>query len=72
MAQITMKAITEKDAIGRPVFDTGVSTIGLKGDDFICGHCGRTMMSNFDISRMQLKMAYKCGGCGGLNAPGRR
>lgn len=67
MVEIVLVAITPDRVGDRPIVNTGVSMVGLGGDSFICGHCGREMMSSFDITRMQADMVYQCGGCDGYN-----
>ncbi|MGE5546667.1 MAG: hypothetical protein ACM33T_07215 [Solirubrobacterales bacterium] len=67
MTQIVLAAITPDDVGERPVVNTGVSMLGMGGDDYVCGHCGRLMMHNFDAGKMQAAMVYQCGGCGGFN-----
>lgn len=64
-----MTAIAPYQAGERKIFQTGVSTVGRGGDDFICGHCGRKMIHNMDLGRLEIEIIYECGGCGGFNLP---
>lgn len=66
MGEYMMTAVSEQEAAGLEVFDTGVSMMGLKGDDWHCGHCGRLFMTKVDLRGMKVKMAYRCA-CGGLS-----
>lgn len=70
MGKIVMTAITPEQAGNRDVMDTGVSMLGLGGDDWICGHCGRMMIQSMDLKAVQTPMAYRCGVCEGLNIVG--
>jgi predicted RNA-binding Zn-ribbon protein involved in translation (DUF1610 family) len=67
MADISMTGIGFNDAGDRTLFDTGVSTVGRGGDDYFCGHCGRKMIHNMDLKRIEVEVVYVCGGCGGYN-----
>jgi DNA-directed RNA polymerase subunit RPC12/RpoP len=67
MANIVMKPIAEEDAGGRQVMDTGVSMIGLGGDNWKCGYCGREMMHEVPLQNVKADLLYRCGLCGGLN-----
>lgn len=69
MAEIFMIAIDARDVGDRQVFDTGLSTLGRSGHDYMCGHCGHKMMSKFDFSRLEVPIVFKCGACGGHNLP---
>ncbi len=68
MARIQLTALTPEEAENRPVIHTGVSMMGLQGDDCVCGHCGRVMMTNFDIGPIRPDMVYICGNCDGASA----
>ncbi len=68
MAEITMRGIAPFDVDDSfTVFNTGVSTVGLGGDDFFCAHCGRKMMHNMNVKRIEANVVYQCGGCQGYN-----
>lgn len=67
MSDIVLTAIAPHEAGERTVFNTGVSTVGRGGDDYYCGHCGRKMMHNFNIQRLEVDVVFQCGGCEGLN-----
>lgn len=69
MAELMMTAIQKFEAGERQVFNTGVSTVGRGGDDYFCGHCGRKMIHNMDLSRLEVEIVYECGECGGYNVP---
>lgn len=69
MAERIMTAIAPYEAGERQIFNTGVSTVGRGGDDYFCGHCGRKMIHNMDLSRIETEIIYECGGCGGYNVP---
>jgi hypothetical protein len=60
--------VVEEDAIdGRDIVDTGVSMVGLGGDDVICGRCGREMMTQVPLRTMQVTLLYRCEVCGTVN-----
>ena len=67
MAEIVLTPITEFDVGARQVFNTGLSTLGRADDDYLCGHCGHKMLSNFDVSRLEVELVFQCGSCGGHN-----
>jgi hypothetical protein len=67
MADIVMTPIPPEKVGDRPVMNTGVSMVGLGGDNVFCGHCDREMMHGFDLSKMQVELVYQCGGCDGYN-----
>lgn len=69
MAEHNMIPIRQDEAGERTVFNTGVSTVGRGGDDYYCGHCGRKMIHNMDLSRLEVQIVYACGSCGGYNLP---
>lgn len=69
MAEYIMIAIAQHEAGERTIFNTGVSTVGRGGHDYFCGHCGRKMIHNMDLSRIEAAIVYVCGGCGGYNLP---
>jgi hypothetical protein len=69
MAEIMMHPVAPYEVGERQVFNTGVSTVGKAGDDYFCAHCGRKMIHNMDLGRIEVAMVYECGGCGGLNIP---
>lgn len=67
MAELVLTPINEYDLGGRQVFNTGLSTVGRGGDDYLCGHCGHKMLSDFDMSRLEVEIVFQCGSCGGHN-----
>ena len=67
MAEFMLLPVTEAEAADKPSINTGVSMVGRGGHTYACGHCGRTMMHDFDISQMQVDMVFQCGSCGGNN-----
>lgn len=71
MAEITLTAITPVQVGERNVINTGVSMLGMGGDDFACGHCGRVMIHSFAMQNIQADMVYQCAGCDGYNVKPR-
>jgi predicted SprT family Zn-dependent metalloprotease len=69
MAEIVMLPVAPYELGDRQVFNTGVSTVGRGGHDYYCAHCGRQMVHNMDLARIEAEIVYACGGCGGLNVP---
>lgn len=69
MAEFMMIPIQEYQIEGRTVFNTGVSTVGKGGDDYFCGHCGRKMIHNMNLGRIEVPVVYQCGGCQCYNLP---
>ena len=67
MSRIVMSPLSPELVQGRPMINTGISMIGLKGDDYVCGHCGKIIMQNFDASGVRGDMVYVCGNCQGPN-----
>ncbi|OJX81779.1 hypothetical protein [Magnetospirillum sp. 64-120] len=67
MAELMLTPITENEIGARNVFNTGVSTVGKGGHDYFCGHCGRKMIHNMDLSKLETPVVYQCGGCGSYN-----
>lgn len=67
MGVYVLTPIGPADVDGRKVMHTGVSMVGLKGDDYLCGHCGKQMLTTFNLSMMQVSMVYQCGVCDGYN-----
>lgn len=67
MAEFVLIPVTPAEAANKPSINTGVSMVGRGGHDYACGHCGRKMMHDFDISQMQVTMVYQCGVCNGYN-----
>lgn len=66
MADIVLVAIAPHETGDRTIFNTGLSTVGRGGDDYFCGHCGRKMMHNFNISQLEVDIVFQCT-CEGLN-----
>ncbi|MFA6021892.1 MAG: hypothetical protein WC722_16640 [Rhodospirillales bacterium] len=69
MAEFMMKPISQNDIGERTIFNTGVSTVGKGGDDYFCGHCGRKMIHNMNLSAIEATVVYQCGGCQSYNLP---
>ena len=67
MARIVLSALTQAEAAGRPQLHTGVATLGLGSDEFVCCHCGRIIMRNYDITKSAPDQVFICGQCGGYN-----
>ncbi len=67
MEKIIMTAIDASQVMGRKVVDTGVSMIGMGGNVYHCGHCGRKMMHAVDLSQATVPLVYLCGSCGTYN-----
>ncbi|HLO77710.1 MAG TPA: hypothetical protein VK196_14730 [Magnetospirillum sp.] len=67
MAEVVLTAISPRDIGGRQVFNTGLSTVGRGGDDYLCGHCGHKMLGDFNMDRMEVDIVFQCGSCGGHN-----
>jgi hypothetical protein len=67
MSERVLLAIGRNDVGDRQVFNTGISTVGRGGHDYLCGHCGHKMMSGFDFSRLEVEIVFQCGTCGGHN-----
>jgi hypothetical protein len=66
MADLVLKLVSEALAEGRDVMETGVSMLGLGGDNVFCGNCGREIMHDFPIRTMKVDLLYRCS-CGALN-----
>ncbi len=69
MVEIVMLPVASSEVRERQVFNTGVSTVGRDGNDYFCSQCGRMMIHNMDLSRIDAPIVYACGGCGALNEP---
>lgn len=67
MAEIELTAIMPTQVGDRNVINTGVSMLGMGGDDFLCGHCGRLMIHSFAMENIGADMVYQCSGCDGYN-----
>lgn len=67
MSELVLTAISARDINGRTVFNTGLSTVGRGGEDYMCGHCGGLMLKDFAMNNMQLDLVFQCGSCGGHN-----
>ncbi len=66
MADIVMKVVAEVYVNGRDIMDTGVSMMGLGGDNAFCGSCGREMMHDIPVREMKVTLLFRCS-CGALN-----
>jgi hypothetical protein len=67
MAKHVLTAITHAEAAGRPSINTGISMVGQGNDDFLCAHCSRQIITNFDMTRVPPDMVFVCGTCGEAN-----
>ena len=67
MADIILTVVAEAYINGREIMDTGVSMMGVGGDNAFCGNCDREMMHDVPIKSMLVNMLYQCS-CGSLNA----
>lgn len=67
MAEIMLTAISPREVGERQVFNTGLSTVGRGGEDYLCGHCGHKMLGDFNLARLELELVFQCGSCGGHN-----
>lgn len=66
MADIVLKVVAEAFIQGREIMDTGVSMIGLGGDNGFCGNCGREMMHDVPFRDMKTNLLFRCS-CGSVN-----
>jgi len=62
-----LTALTPAEAEGRPTINTGVSMVGMAGDDFLCAHCSRQIIKSFDMGKVPPDMVFVCGACGAHN-----
>ena len=69
MAKFLLTALTAAEAAGRPAFHTGIAMVGRGPHEYTCAHCGRIMISDFDIATVPATMVFVCGNCDGLNGP---
>jgi len=67
MADIVLTGIREYEIGERQVFNTGINTVGRGGDNFMCGHCGHKMLSDFNMEKLEVELVFKCGACKGHN-----
>lgn len=67
MADYVLEPLEIWQSHDRKVVDTGLSLIGRGGNAYLCGHCGKQIMSNMRLNTMEPSVIFKCGGCGGLN-----
>ncbi|MBI3444771.1 MAG: hypothetical protein HY055_05315 [Magnetospirillum sp.] len=67
MGSVVLKNVPEDKILGREIMDTGVSMIGLGGDNVFCGTCGREIMHDMPIKTMKVNLLYRCDACGGIN-----
>lgn len=65
--EIVLVGISSRDVNERPVFNTGLSTVGRGGNDYFCSHCGHKMMGDFSMDKLELDIVFQCGACGGHN-----
>jgi DNA-directed RNA polymerase subunit RPC12/RpoP len=67
MTKHLLTPLSPDDAMGRPTINTGVAMLGRGGDDYVCAHCGRVVIQDFNMNATEPTMVYVCGSCGGLN-----
>lgn len=67
MVEIMMTPIAQSDVGERNVVNTGISTVGRGGHDYYCGHCGKKMMQNINVSRFDPMPVFQCGSCQSYN-----
>jgi hypothetical protein len=63
MAIVPMIPIGRVTALERSIILTERGTSGSGGDDFLCGHCGSLVLSDFDPSTVRGNPVYRCGFC---------
>jgi hypothetical protein len=63
MATVPMIAVGPVTTLNRSVLLTERRMSGGGGDDFICGHCGRVMLEDFDPSTVRGNPVFQCGVC---------
>lgn len=67
MADIVLKVVAEAYINGREIVNTGLTMMGLGGDNYFCGGCKREMMHEVPIKTMQVNFLYLCDTCNTLN-----
>jgi hypothetical protein len=63
MAIVAMIPIGRVTALDRSIMLTERGVSGSGGDDFLCGHCGSLVLSDFDPSTVRANPVYQCGFC---------
>lgn len=63
MAIIAMIPIGPVQALDRSIILTENGIYGTDGDDFLCGHCGSLILSDYDPSTIKGNPIYQCGYC---------
>jgi hypothetical protein len=63
MAIVPMIPIGRVTALDRSIMLTERGVSGSGGDDFLCGHCGSLVLSDFDPSTVRGNPVYRCGFC---------
>lgn len=63
MAIIAMIPIGQVRALDRSIILTKNGISGSGGDDFLCGHCGSLILSDYDPSIIKGNPIYQCGFC---------
>jgi hypothetical protein len=63
MAIVPMVPIGRVTTLDRSIILTERGISGSGGDDFLCGHCGSQILSDFDPSAMRGNPVYQCGFC---------
>jgi len=63
MAIVTMIPIGRVTALDRSIILTERRFSGSGGNDFLCGHCGSLVLSEFDPSTVRDNPVYRCAYC---------
>ena len=63
MAKILMIAVGPVTTLNRSILRTDRSMSSARGDDFMCGRCGSTILEDFDPSTIRGNPVYQCGIC---------
>jgi hypothetical protein len=63
MAIVAMIPIGQLTPLDRSIILTERGIWGSGGDNFVCGHCGSLILSNYDPSEVRGDPIYRCGFC---------
>jgi hypothetical protein len=63
MAIVAMIPIGQVTPLDRSIILTERGIWGSGGDNFVCGHCGSLILSNYDPSEVRGNPIYRCGFC---------
>lgn len=63
MAIVSLIPIGQVIALDRSIILTERGIYGNGGDDFLCGHCGSLILSDYDPSSIRGNPIYQCGYC---------